>query len=62
LNERNLLIYDRNSFFTCSLIGDNVVFNQSREFNDKFLSYPKLVGNYLYGFRSLLDANTDVLT
>jgi hypothetical protein len=54
LNKQNLLIRGLGLFATGSLIDDTIVFNPRRQFNE-WLTYPKLAGNYLYGFHPLDD-------
>jgi hypothetical protein len=61
LNEQNLLIYNRTSFATGSLIGNQIVFNPRRELNLEYLFYSTLIGNYLYGIWELPENDERVI-
>jgi hypothetical protein len=51
---KQILFCEFDSFVTFNLVGDDVVSNLRRVY-DGYLKYPKLAGNYLYGFRLFYD-------
>jgi hypothetical protein len=53
-NEDNFLIYNFASFASGSLEDDKIVLGPVQQFNIDFLKCPKLIGNNIYGFGSLV--------
>jgi hypothetical protein len=62
LNERNFLIYSEDRFVSGSLIDENVILSQPKNFDFGNLKWTNLIGNQLIGFRyfdSQNDAGVD---